>query len=387
MSGQILIQPSYLRTTARNIASSAEKIGNSIMQVDNIIQTLGPIRFEGNRAEHLRNRYNQQHPLISTAPQLIKRYSEQLTIIANRFDIADARIGESFGKDADPPGQYVAEYGRRDGSSGMGMTYSGGMGMLAVPALMAAVRLEPGWSQSLPSWLREWLDRSFPPVMPLQIETPTGMPAASDGKTPFGRLLEDLPREEFVPAAAVSDNGIQHNVPLKSQGALYGNAACAPTAISMVLDYYHASDAANPTRSIEDIKNMFDKGEFTTGRGISLNRVVDELQNSPADTLDPGLGYANTSLKYGQGVSFNDLETSLKDGPVIVNAAVGLQNSPRAITGPGNTNHAMVVTGISTDSETVMLNDPWTGQALTFERGQFDKMWSKGQNAILAIRP
>jgi hypothetical protein len=94
-SDLVLVQPVKLRSIAREIKSSAEKIENSLMQVDTTIQSLGPVRFEGNQATHLRGRYDQQRSRISYAPQLVRKFGDHLEIIADRFHAADTKLGES----------------------------------------------------------------------------------------------------------------------------------------------------------------------------------------------------------------------------------------------------------------------------------------------------
>ncbi|MGB9723152.1 MAG: hypothetical protein ACP5OO_03065 [Chloroflexia bacterium] len=82
------------------------------------------------------------------------------------------------------------------------------------------------------------------------------------------------------PAAAPSPPAgyeLYHDLSPRSQGALYGNAACLPTSVSMVLDYYHAQDAAHRTALPGELVRMLDPGDGTPGQGVPGNRMQDEL--------------------------------------------------------------------------------------------------------------
>jgi len=174
-----------------------------------------------------------------------------------------------------------------------------------------------------------------------------------------------------------------HAVPLRSQSDLYGSAACAPTCVSMVLDYYHAQDEKHRTASPKELIGMLDSGDGVPGRGVGLSRMRDELEE---------LGY--TGVTEQVNADWQTLAAQLEDAPVIVTVGVGLvgpgtrkSDVPRAITGPGGTVHAMVVKGLSSDGGSVIVNDPWTGRELRLSREQFDEMWARGSRGMFVIRP
>jgi uncharacterized protein YvpB len=206
-------------------------------------------------------------------------------------------------------------------------------------------------------------------------------------KTGFGILMEEyeqkrqasenensnkpVPIEESESPTTQYDT--YYDVPIKSQGTAYGSAACLPTSISMVMDYYKTQNANNNTASPDDLIKMLDKGDGTYGNGIGLDKMNDDLSE---------MGYEST-IKSG---NMDDLAEKLKEGPVIVNAGVKLVSNPaRDITQAGSTNHSILVKAINNDS--VVVNDPWSGSEKSFSRELFEKMWSNGQNYMVIVRP
>ena len=207
---------------------------------------------------------------------------------------------------------------------------------------------------------------------------------------PTSRLGELLEQAEHTPAPVESgfgellkDQRLVHDVPAKSQGSLFGSAACSFTTVSMVLDYYHAQDEKHPTASPQELIDMRDAGDGTSGKGVALTKLTDELND---------LGYEHITVK--ANASLQDLKDQVSDVPVIVTMGVGIvgpgtikSDVPRAITGPGNTIHAMVVKGFSPDGKSVVVNDPWTGKELEYPVEQFEDMWARGGRGLYVIRP
>lgn len=247
-------------------------------------------------------------------------------------------------------------------------------------------------SEQLPAWSRQILERLFPSkgiISPLaedagnrQIPAPSREETEKTSSPDTGAEATINHPTPEDPIDAKSGYDIYHPVPTRSQGNLYGSAACAPTAASMVLDYYHNKDTANSAASPDTLIGMLDKGDGTPGQGISLSNMNDEFKE---------LGYKNINVTVP--ASMEDLRTELQDGPAIVTAGVNLvgpgtvkADVPRAITGAGNTMHAMVVTGIGKDGS-ILVNDPWTGQELSFRGDVFEKMWNNGKNGMYAIHP
>lgn len=250
---------------------------------------------------------------------------------------------------------------------------------------LSIISLLGGWSAQWPDWLKERLSPFLPFLQPPPPPVATPTPS---GPTRLGELLDDPPppepkAEPISPPTAVSPpaqpvppipptNG--YSVPIKSQGTLGGSAACAPTSVSMILDYYHNLDPQNKTAAPAELLAMLDKGDFTHGKGMSLNQITDELQD---------LGYHDVTAQVDAGLS--DLQNHLQQGPVITTVRLDMKSGQLAAT--GSVVHAVVVKGLSADGQTVFINDPWTGSEVRLPVADFAATWQGGKNGLYVIRP
>jgi len=246
----------------------------------------------------------------------------------------------------------------------------------------------------LPAWLNSLLDRFFPPptiISPI-VEEPVVQPGALkrliDEKLPPAQPPQATPpalsqgdasrsgvegSAQVTPPSPASGYDAYYDIPPKAQGTLYGSAACLPTSMSMVLDYYHSKNSANAAASPSDLVGMLDQGDGTSGSGIGLDKLNDDLGE---------LGY-NSAVRAG---NMDELGQALKDGPVIVNSQVGLVSVPaRDITPNGPSNHSILVKGIS--AESVVVNDPWSGTEKVLPRATFEQMWKGGGNYMIVVKP
>jgi predicted double-glycine peptidase len=258
----------------------------------------------------------------------------------------------------------------------------GSINMLPIMPLPFALSIG-SFFRSIPDWFSSFLDDFFEEpsiVSPLPAGPGTPVidsPPRTTPTTGFGDLLKESPvaTPAAEPAIEQSNGGSRYDIPVKSQGDLYGNAACAPTSVSMVLDYYHAQNPNLQTASPSELISMLDKGDGTFGSGVGLHLMNDDLNQ---------LGYNNITVK--SDANLDDLSTALNDGPVIVTAGVKLiGGQARDIQQAGNSIHAMVVKDMNTES--VILNDPWSGTEKIFSRDTFSKMWAKGEHGMYVIRP
>lgn len=279
---------------------------------------------------------------------------------------------------------------------------------------ISGIMLPAGWGAaslgaligSLPLWLQDWLKSMFgesDPVISPVVDEPATPPHVT-----FGDLLregEATPSAQQIPETsepAVTTPGEMtppttpgstettpvdtstttesygYDVPILSQGTLYGSAACFPTSIAMVTAYFHNQDANDPALAVKDLLESMDKGDGTYGVGIGLDKLNDEIDS---------MGYQSPGIQVD--ASMDDLKSALESGPVIVNTGVKVTNvdGVRGIGGAGNTNHAMVVKGISADGTQVKVNDPWSGKEIDYSAEDFSKIWNKGQNIIVEIKP
>jgi uncharacterized protein YvpB/uncharacterized protein YukE len=274
------------------------------------------------------------------------------------------------------------------GSIGIsGITLPSGWGAASIAGLIG----------SLPLWLQDWLKGIFggsDPVVSPVVDEPVEVPHVTfgdllkeDEATPSAQIPETS--ESVVSPVATTDQmttmdtsntteSYGYDVPVMSQGTLYGNAACFPTSIAMVTKYFNNLDANDPALSANDLISSMDKGDGTYGVGIGLDKLNDEIES---------MGYQTPNIQVN--ANMDDLKSALNSGPVIVNTGVKITNvdGVRGIGGAGNTNHAMVVTGISADGTQVKVNDPWSGKEIEYSAEDFSKIWNKGQNILVEVRP
>lgn len=180
------------------------------------------------------------------------------------------------------------------------------------------------------------------------------------------------PTQPQNPETPVEKYDVYYNIPAISQGTRFGNAACLPTSMSMVLDYYHDSNSNLKSATADELIIMLDYGDGTKGNGIRLDGLDDDIKE---------LGYESNVTASDIG----GLVSELKEGPVIVNVGVQLESSPRDIKQAGSTNHAMLVKALN--ENTVVVNDPWSGSEKVFSRKTFEGMWSNGHNYMVTVRP
>ena len=233
-----------------------------------------------------------------------------------------------------------------------------------------------------PSWWPSWLPSISTKTEDITFNITNEKRATP--KTTFGDLIK---KENTIASSSAQANKSNsqvsipdttdydtfYDVPIEAQGISNLNHGCSPTSVSMVLNYYHAQNSSNAGATTEQLLVPLNAG----GNNIALTAMTNEIK---------GLGYQNISVKVG--ASMNDLQSSLKNGPVIVTTGVKLVGSStvsRAIDGSGSTIHAMVVIGYGKD--TVVVNDPWSGQQLPLSTSTFLQMWNKGSDGMYVIRP
>ena len=167
------------------------------------------------------------------------------------------------------------------------------------------------------------------------------------------------------------------DVPSKSQKDLTYNGratqyGCAPTATSMLLDYWHAQDSANKTMSAQDLLDVnAEQGEFKS-TGMSVTNIHDEVQRLGYGVVED---YVDSDL--------DTLKEHVAQGPVITAVKLNMKTSGE--------NHSIVVTGISQDNQ-VRVNDPWTAESRTYSWEEFSRSWGADfgtgtRNHFTVIRP
>ena len=222
----------------------------------------------------------------------------------------------------------------------------------------------------------------------LKDEMPVEMPTTSEPATPSAGTAPEPPTQPPAavgtgtttppPPTTTTTPEFGYDVPVYSQGKLYGSAACLPTSVAMVTSYFHSQNESATAITADTLITTMDNGDGTYGVGVGIDKLNDEITS---------YGYQEPVIKVG--ASIDDLKNELNSGPVIVNTGVNVTSvdGERAIGGVGNTNHSMVVRGISADGSQVIVNDPWSGKEIEYSVDEFSKIWSKGQSIMTSIRP
>lgn len=209
-----------------------------------------------------------------------------------------------------------------------------------------------------PDWVRDQIGNLFNPT--------TAAPPITENVAPEPA---PPPSEEIN---LENNDDSYYNITPQDQGNLYGSAACGPTSVSMIMDYYHQKDAHNLNATPQEIISGLDKGDGTLGSGISLSRLDDDIQE---------YGY---QVNWQTSASLDDLKKTLKEGPAIINGMVDLKGQDIDIPG-SQVNHSMVVKGIS--PEKVIINDPWSGTEKEIPINDFQTMWERSKSVLYVIRP
>lgn len=374
----IFVRPVELRQISDQLRASAKKVGTALQAIDNDIASVKGDKFLGQRADALQAHYASKREALLKAREIVARFAEDLQMAATVFEKAD-QSGSAT----------LPDSGGIWGGGGFPSLPSLRLDTLR-PHILPYLVVPRDLILSIPNWLQSKLDGIFRPA---EIVSPLGNEMVhSTAEGDAGRAASAPPEQAVVvdsqattPEIAASTKSavdVSFKIPVKAQGSLYGSAACSPTSVSMVLDYYSAQNAHNKTVSPEDLIGMMDKGDGTYGKGMSLSNLTDELNE---------LGYKNITQQVG--AQYADLRSAVKDGPIIVTSGVKIvgpgtvdaSTTVRTLDGPGNTIHAMVVTGVGDDQ--VNINDPWSGQQMQLSRNTFEKMWSRGGSGIYSIRP
>ena len=166
----------------------------------------------------------------------------------------------------------------------------------------------------------------------------------------FGKILEET-----------RTRNKSKEVPIKSQQGLDNQGdetkfGCVPTSTSMVLEYWHNQDSDNKTLSPQQLLDLnISDGDFTEGDGMRIDKIDDELSS---------IDYKS---KTHQNSSREVLIDELAKGPVVATVRLGMKKTGRS--------HAVVVTGINENTNTVYINDPEEGTADTCTWDEFAASW------------
>jgi uncharacterized protein YvpB len=247
-------------------------------------------------------------------------------------------------------------------------------------ALLFPILPVPDWLARLFSLL-PWVGQGTTPSPSIEPGKPSPDDMTAPDRSGFGELLRRAEEEKKAKAEPVAPSSsppavmpaaLLYQVPALEQKS--GSYECAPTSVSMILQYYHSQDNRHRSLSPSEVKQGLGS-RFNSGSGISADKLVAGLQ-------DMNLGYQ--TIEWKAELDKEALISELREGPVIAQVHLHLGTSGYA--------HMVVVTGVSDDGNKVYLNDPWTGKQRELTWEAFEKTWTFSQNPgashlIVRIRP
>jgi uncharacterized protein YvpB len=161
----------------------------------------------------------------------------------------------------------------------------------------------------------------------------------------------------------LTHNSDRLDVPLRNQNdpanGENGKNYCGPAALGMMLDYYGAGLS---TAELAEMMNT-DVNGYT-----SKSTIV-----STAKELGFSGTHSDTLLSRSVGIPYLEYQTE-NGNPVIVNV------DEKDFT----SGHWMVVTGVTSNS--VNLNDPWTGTPVSYGRAEFNSMWRSEASSCVVLQ-
>jgi len=408
---RILVRPEGLRMLSSHLQQAAQDLAGLSSRLSNAWSGLD---WAARQKAGLEARVNDVRSRAGTLATQAENLGRYLASKAQAFEEAD-RAGESGVRQAvvsfndwwqstgyasalwNFPGQTVRGIWSLGGivfpQTGCDPTYlpaAGGASLLGLAPLTHLSGTLGKWAECLWNWLHGYgWQTNAQLVSPLPEET-----AAEQPKVRFGDLLRRPPAPQLgesrpatgsgttaetapLPETATQPSGSwwwevpaysQHG--LKLPGGASSAYGCVPTATSMILDYWHAQNPANKTMSAQDLLTA-NVGQGKFHAGMSPSAIQDELE---------GLGYVVIPHVNAQP---DALKEAVARGPVIAVVKLGMQTS--------GVNHAVVVTGISSDK--VRINDPWDGRAHTYTWDEFSRSWGADfgpgapKNSFVEIHP
>lgn len=371
---QIRIDTIQARETASQLIAQAECLSDIGQMLRSAIVDLDTHAWDGHSRVQAEPLLERVRPECEQTVQQIETLGRRLSRIAEAFDEADKISASEI--DALPWSAIDAGLSWfTNPALRIGTLLTGGGAVLtpaALPFVGSYVGLFVGSSKDIPASLQGWLSPlvsqflfwmgwqqpEIKDLPPAQLQSPAPAPSPS---VPITDEIETAP----LPANVLT--------PALKQTA--GSYECAPTAVSMILQYFNKVDANNVSLTPQEIiSGLGDR--FNSINGINAGELVDGLK-------EMNLGY--DTIDYQTSLDKAALQAELANGPVVAQVHLNWGTDTYA--------HMVTVTGITEDGEAVYVNDPWTGQAEeisweTFERSwTFDGPYSSSSNLIVRIRP
>lgn len=362
----------YMQTDeARSKASSIAGIAQVILESCNAIQAAGTsIVWESSASIQFHDElYNIRQTLSQLAEQA-DQLSSRLRTEAGEWEAVasgSSSVGEFSFPGTTASQAYINSMVMAGGGASLAFNnlFNNPLLLLFVPGLRPYLL-----GHALGAWIKEQTL-----TIPVQPEPPAARPVVTNY---FGELTKKI-EAEITPAETLARNSLP--VPLLGQGDTGGRANCAPTSISMIMNYWHNKNENNPVFTPDQLySEAVEQKFFSHAQGIDFfeAKKLFEAHGYEAEVMT----FQNLADVDLQG----DLRLTLKDGPVMALVRLNLSSSD------SSGGHAVVITGLSDDGSLIRINDPWQdGKAIDLPWEKFTASWNSFSEAsdrtFISVKP
>ncbi len=385
---QIRIDTEHVREVGRRLVAEGDRMAEIGHELQRAIGGLDTGAWDGVSRARAEPMLDRVWPESTRMTEGLDGLGRQLNRVAEAFEEADHR--SAAGVDTIPWFMPEPLLGWRTSSAlRMGTLLAGGGGTAAIYfASPDAGKAEDTVSfierlKGIPTSVAAWLSPAVAGVAGLFGWQAQELPTAPWEKLREPERIEPNSTYRFVPvpppqppetptitakitAARVENRDL---TPVLKQTAR--SYECAPTAASMVLEYWNEIDPKNETRNPQEIIQGLGN-RFNAGSGINADELVAGLKEME-------LGY--DTIERQAGLDKEQLKTVLEEGPVLAQVHLNWGTSGYA--------HMVTVTDISESGETVYVNDPWTGKAVEKTWNEFEQSWTFAgvSHLIVKVKP
>ena len=391
---QIRINTEYTKDVGRRLTAEGDRLAEIGRELQSAIGSLDTGAWDGRSRSRADPMLSRVRPESDQITQQLDNLGRQLTRVADAFEQADSQ--SAAGVNTIPWFMPQPLLGwRTNPALRVGPLLAGG-GSAAAIALtplpgpgteskVSFIERLTGIPVTVAGWLAPaiaavtgwfgWHDVvPAQPAAPAPLEELHEVEVLEPGKTSEGQpAAPPQPQPKVTAEITTAPLPARSLTPALKQTS--GSYECAPTAASMVLDYWHKRDSKHQTRTPQALIQGLDS-RFNPKSGINADELVTGLK-------EMDLGYE--TIERQALLDQQALQAELENGPVIAQVHLNWGASGYA--------HMVTVTGMSENGQTVYVNDPWTGEALEKDWSTFERSWSfAGQHSgashlIVKIRP